>query len=344
MIQVKHNNRIILTGSAGFIASSLGPYLCDRGFTVIGVDNFKCGYEENMLWASQPGPEGIARSFTFIRGCASDDSIRALLRPGDIVIHLGADSSLASNQADPHSSYANNVASTAGLLNASRAAGVSHFIFASTSAIYENTPTKPTREDDLVSPNLIYSLGKKHCEDLVRSFHEVYELPFTILRFYNVFGPHQDALRTQPPLVPYLIDCYSNGKTPVLHSDGSQARDYVYVKDLLRLVGRVLDVGPLNTEINVCSGKTTSVREMVSHVQRTLGVTTEPIYRDPSLLWDKTPALFEGERPFPKSRMCEEVLKFTLGDASKAKALLRWEVEYDAESGIRDILGKVVKS
>jgi UDP-glucose 4-epimerase len=333
--------RIVLTGSAGFIATSLGPYLCDRGYEVIGVDNFKCGYEENMAWSTQPSPNGCKRSFTFVRASASDDAVTALLRRGDIVIHLGAYSCLASNQVNPRDSYANNVASTAGLLNACRVAGVKHFIFASTSAIYENTPTKPTHENDEVSPNLIYSLGKKHCEDLVHSFHQIYELPFTILRFFNVFGPHQDALRTQPPLVPYLIDCLSKGTVPVLHSDGSQARDYVYVKDLLRLVGRVLDVGPLNTEINVCSGKTTTVREMVSHVQRVLGVTTEPIYRDPSLLWDKTPALFQGVHPFPKSRMCEEVLKFSLGDASKAKALLGWETEFDAESGIKDILGKL---
>jgi len=333
--------RIILTGAAGFIGSSVGPFLCDRGFEVIGVDNFMGGRESNLAWTASPGPGGAKRDFTLVRAAAGDAAVAALLRRGDVVVHLGAWTPLPQNQIDPKASYANNVADTAGFLEACRIAGVAHFILASSAALYENTPTspqRPNRESDAVAPNLIYSLGKKHCEDLARSYYEVYGLPFTSLRFFNVFGPHQDAVRKHPPLVPYLIDSLQRGVAPTLHSDGSQSRDFIYVKDLVRLIGRLVDVGPLNTEINVASGKSVTIGEIVAAVQRVLGVTTEPIFRDPALLWDKTPALFEGAHPFPRARMVEEVVKYTLGDAAKAESLLGWTAELGLEDGIRDII------
>jgi len=327
-----------MTGAAGFIGSVLGPFLTDRGHEVVGVDNFLCGYESNVAWAAAPGPGGRARAFTLVRACAGDAATAALVRAGDVVIHLGAISALPANQADPRASYANNVASTAGLLEACRRAGAAHFVLASTSAVYENTPTTPTRESEPIAPNLIYSLGKKHCEDLVRSFHDVYGVPFTTLRFFNVFGPNMDAARTHPPLVPYVIDCLVRGERPVLHSDGTQARDYIYVKDLVRLIGAVLDGGPRNTEVNVASGTTTTVRDIVAAVQRAFGSDVEPVYRDPALLWDKTAALFEGARPFPRARMVEEVVKFSHGDPARAKELLGWEAAFSLQAGVDDIV------
>jgi UDP-glucose 4-epimerase len=185
--------RIVITGVAGFIGSTLAHELCKDGFTVVGVDNFECGYEANLSWVD---PQ--AHKFTLIRASAGDVAVGEALAEGDIVVHFGAISALAVNQEDPGRSYAINVASAAGLLEHCRVKGASHFVFASTSAIYENTSTFPTPESDVVRPNLIYSLGKKHCEELIRSFHEVYGLPYTSLRFFNVYGPHQDGLRTHP--------------------------------------------------------------------------------------------------------------------------------------------------
>jgi nucleoside-diphosphate-sugar epimerase len=325
--------RIVLTGAAGFIGSYLGPRLSDLGHEVLAVDHMLNGYEHNLAWARTPLPCGGTRPVTIVRACAGSSEVAALLHPGDI---LGANSSLASNQVDPRASYA----STAGLLEASRLAGVAHFVFASTSAIYENTLTTPTREGDVVAPNLVYSLGKKHCEDLVRAFRDVYGLPFTILRFFNVFGPHMDGARAQPPLIPYLIDNFAKGVPPILHSDGTQARDYIYVSDLLRLVELLVKAGPLNEAINLASGVTVTVRDIVAAVQRAMAVSVEPVYRAPALLWEGTPGLWAGVRPFPRERMAEEVCKYTLGDPTRAAELLGWRAEVGLEEGIRDILGK----
>lgn len=316
--------RVVITGVAGFVGSLIARELCESGATVVGIDSFVCGYEHNLAWVR---PE---HRFTLHRVCIAKDAavVRGLLEAGDVVLHLAAITALAQNQEDPGASYVNNVASTAALLESARVVGAAHFVFASTSAVYEHALAYPVAEDaPRRAPDLVYSLGKAHCEDLVRAAHGVYGLPYTIMRFFNVFGPGADGARAHPPLVPYLIRELRAGRPPVLHSDGSQRRDYIYVADLTRLMRLLFAHGPLNTEINLCSGRTHSVREIVTVVQAALGgaaAAVEPVYRDPALLWEKADKLWAGARPFPAARMREEVEKYCLGDGARAKALLGW--------------------
>ena len=317
-------HRVFITGVAGFVGSRIARELCEAGGSVVGVDNFVCGYEHNLSWVR---PE---HRFVLHRLCIATDAaaVRALLAPDDVVLHLAAITALAQNQEDPGASYVNNVASTAALLESARIVGAAHFVFASTSAVYEHAATYPVAEDaPRRTPDLIYSLGKAHCEDLVRAAHSVYGLPYTIMRFFNVFGPGADGARTHPPLIPYLICELRAGRPPLLHSDGQQRRDYIYVEDLTRLMRLLFMHGPLNTEINLCSGCTHSVREIVAVVQAALGgaaAAVEPVYRDPALLWEKSGKLWAGARPFPAARMREEVEKYCLGDGARVKALLGW--------------------
>jgi hypothetical protein len=124
--------RVVITGCAGFIGSSLCNHLLNCGKKVIGIDNFVCGYKENM-------DNFIDRqSFEFHEISITDKSLINIIQKDDIVIHLAAISSLASNQENPYFSYNNNVAGTANLLESCRYNGVKYIIFASTSAIYEN--------------------------------------------------------------------------------------------------------------------------------------------------------------------------------------------------------------
>ena len=161
--------RVVITGVAGFIGSNLAAHLVERGRDVLGIDNLVCGYEENLTRArSAAATPSATGTFSFLRASCGDAEAAAALRAGDIVVHLGAISALASNQEAPGPAYANNVASTAGLLEACRLAGVAQVIFASTGALYENTPELPQSEAHVVAPNLIYSLGKKHCVTQMR--------------------------------------------------------------------------------------------------------------------------------------------------------------------------------
>lgn len=314
---------IVVTGSSGFIGSILTKELCHSGFEVIGIDIVPSQFAHNQ--------------FTFIHQSINDPI--TTLQKGDILIHLAAISSLASCQEDPSGAYTNNVSGTAAVLEAARVAGVSHFIFASTSAIYENS-TEPLLSEHSVHPlpTLMYSLGKHHCEDIVRSVNGVYGLPYTILRFFNVFGPGADENRKFPALIPYIIREFTAGRQPILHSNGSQCRDYVYVTDVTELVRTVIRDGPFNDVFNVCSGKSYSVHEIVENIQEAMGTTIQPIYRDPTLLWEKADILWTGEYTFSKQRMTEEVEKTCIGDPSKARSIIGWSAKVSMEKGIRTMI------
>jgi nucleoside-diphosphate-sugar epimerase len=324
--------RVVITGCAGFIGSSLCNHLLNCGKKVIGIDNFVCGYKENM-------DNFIDRqSFEFHEISITDKSLINIIQKDDIVIHLAAISSLASNQENPYFSYNNNVAGTANLLELCRYNGIKYIIFASTSAIYENNDVFPLHEENIVKPNLLYSLGKKHCEELIQSFCDIYGLPYTTLRFFNVYGPNQDGQRKHPPLIPYLIDCYKNNTPPLLHSDGYQKRDYIYIDDMLELFDILLEKDcALNTALNLCSGEVVSVKEIVELVKLNFNSEMEPIYREPELLWEKSKILWEGQYTFSQERMKNEVLKYCIGSTEKTKNLLNWQTTTLLKEGIQKI-------
>ena len=325
---------IVITGVAGFIGFHLAQRLLANGHTVHGVDSFLCGHRvhvERLQAMAKP------YQFTFYEGSAHDSAVAEWFSPETIVVHLAGLSALASNQENPVLSYTNNVAVTAGVLEHCRVKGVKHFIFASTSAVYEHTKQYPSAEDMVVAPDLLYSLGKWHGEELIRSFHGLYHIPYTIFRFFNVYGPHQDCARTHPPLLPYVIDCFRRGVTPVLHSDGTQQRDYVHVEDVVRLMESVMGQAATNDVYNVCTGVTVSVQELVTAIQAELHTRLSPVYRPAYLLWEKSPTLWTGERSFPLARMEEEVNKFSRGDPRKARERLGFEASITWQEGIRKL-------
>jgi nucleoside-diphosphate-sugar epimerase len=323
--------RIVVTGAAGFIGSRLCETLIDMNIDIVAIDNLCCGYINNI---SKDTLEN--KRFSFHNVSINDKSIKTLIKKDDIIIHLAAISSLASNQEDPTFSYNNNISGTLNILEISRIVGVKHFIFSSTSAIYENTTTFPLKETDTTSPNLIYSIGKKHCEELIKSYYEIYGLQYSILRFFNVYGPKQDSERTHPALVPYLIKCFSKNEVPLLHSNGEQKRDYVFIDDIISLFKKLIVHSPINDIINVSSGKVISVKEIVELIKNYYTTSNiNPVYRDPVLLWEKATTLWEGELPFSKERMTQEVEKYTLGSIEKAQLLLGWKAETTMSDGLR---------
>jgi UDP-glucose 4-epimerase len=322
--------RIILTGVAGFIGSHFLEYFLKNGYEVVGIDNLKYGYKKYIDWALQDYPK-----FTFFTLSIGDSEILNIIKEGDIVFHLAAISSLASNQENPAYSYTNNVVGTINLLEACRKKGCKHFIFASTSAVYENSVKFPLTEYEDNKPDLIYSLGKLHAEQCIQSYHSVYGLPYTILRFFNVYGSRQDALRTHPPLIPYLIHCFKNNITPMLHSDGNQKRDYVHVEDIEKLVDKLLKIGPLNTTFNVCSETTITVKEIVDVIKEYANSNITPIYRDPCLLWEKSEQLWQGYYAFSKDRMKSEVEKYTIGSSNKTREYLNWTATIDMREALK---------
>jgi UDP-glucose 4-epimerase len=319
--------RIIITGAAGFIGSTLCQFFHRYPvfeFDVVGIDNMKYGAQlDNLKWC-----EHIVERWTFIEADVCDAQMFNIIKPDDIVIHCAAIAPLPTNQEQPYLSVCNNIGGTVNLLEACRRNGAKHFLFASTSAVYENNTTFPLHETDpILPPTLLYCSGKKYAEEVIESYYKLYNLPYTIFRFFNVYGPHHDCLRKNPPLIGYLVSEMLAGRRPLLHSNGTQARDYIYVDDVVALIDKCinnLDIARSKT-YNICSNKTCSVRDIVQHVQTILGTQhIEPIYRDSKLIWEKNVALFEGHYPIKDEVIEHEVTKYSLGSYVSAQDDFGW--------------------
>lgn len=326
--------RVVVTGCAGFIGSLLSKKLVESGFFVVGIDNMSYGYEDNLSWS-----HNISK-FIFHKIDVLSESFIDIVKKDDIVIHCAGIAPLPINQEYPMKSIQNNVAGTANVLEACRIKGSKHFILASTSAVYENSKTFPSKESDPVHPTLLYSLGKKWCEELCESYSVNYNLPYTILRFFNVYGPHHDCLRKNPPLIAYIQQCFQKGVQPLLHSNGKQKRDYIYIDDLLDLILRILvNLEKANTKTyNICSGETISVEEIVKQIQDCMNVQTQPIYREPRLLWQQNTHLWTGEFPILPAVVEKEVVKYSEGDFTQASIDFGWTPKTSFKVGLMTTL------
>jgi nucleoside-diphosphate-sugar epimerase len=322
--------RILLTGAAGGIGSTLGYYLHKKGHQLTLVDNLRNGYSENLLIGKKTFGD------FYNQDIRDPQLVDKLIDLYDCIIHLAAITALPDCESGVSDTIHTNVAGTANIMECARKWNVPHVIFASTSAIYENNKEQIFTENLEVNPRLWYSLSKKMAEEVCESYRINYGMNITTLRFFNVFGPRQDIHRKNPPLLNYLVREIKQGKQPVLHSTGEQARDYIHVDDVVKLIDLCLEKKP-NDTFNVCTGSLLSVNQIVKYVCETFDSSITPIYREASKLWDTYPDLFSGDYPLDKQIVAKETNKYSKGSYQKAKELLGWEPNTDLESLIKKV-------
>jgi UDP-glucose 4-epimerase len=332
--------KILITGAAGFIGSQLAYNLWKNGNEVVLIDNFSYGFEDNLIFEEHDFRKEIQR----IDVCNTDKLNEIFERESfDYVYHIAAITPLPDCQNNPIMAMNVNVSGTVNVLESSRKYGVKNVIFASTSAIYENCKTFPTREFDVVQPSLIYSSSKFCAEQMCKSYSDVYGMNITVLRFANVYGPHIDCLRTQPPVVGYITRELYYNRIPVLHSTGEQRRDFIYVDDLIDLAVKVKDNNGFDI-FNVSSNETHSINELYRCIVKAMNrEDVEPIYKEPSHYWINYPELYEGAYPIRNDILNNEVNKYTLCDNSKAYEKYKWKPRVSFEEGVARTVEFAVK-
>lgn len=323
--------KILVTGAAGQIGSGLAKLLIEKEHKLTLCDNLRNGYVNNL----KVDEELIAPFYKV--DIATEELSDWCGDQYDAIIHLAAITSLPDCESNPLETLRINVSGTANVLEFARRYNVPHVIFASTSAVYENTDAEVFTEDLKVNPRLYYSLSKKMAEEVVQSYRENYGLKVTTLRFFNVFGPDGDQTRPNPPLLNFVVRELKKGVAPVLSGDGEQVRDFIWVNDVVSMLELCLEKQP-NDVFNVCTGVTVSVNQVATWVAEALGMEHLGLSHKPAQeLWSRYPAMFDGEYPLNKEVVAKETTRYSKGSYQKAKEVLGWEPNTDIESLVKKV-------
>jgi UDP-glucose 4-epimerase len=248
--------RALVTGGAGFIGSHLVDALLARGDAVSVVDDLSSGRREHV-------PDGVPLHVTDIAaiGGAMEEE-----RP-DVVFHLAAQVDVRKSVADPAHDARANVAGTASVLEAARAAGAARVLFASTGgALYGESVPLPTPEDAQLAPFSPYGASKAAAETYLALYTRLHGLSTMALRFGNVYGPRQDP-HGEAGVIAIFAGAAAEGRPVTIYGDGTQTRDYVYVGDVVS--GFLAAAGSVATgAVNIGTGVETSVLELAETIGR----------------------------------------------------------------------------
>ena len=330
---------ILITGAAGFIGSQLAYKFIKENHNVTLIDNMSYGHKDNLMF------DDIDLNTNLIEIDIRDRcSLEALFSDMnfDYVYNIAGIAPLPDCQSDPCEAIDVNVNGFVNILELSRTFGVKTVIQASTNAMYENCTRFPTFEDDFPLPTLIYPNTKYCAERFAQSYCDTYGMNVCCVRFANVYGPHVDCLRKQPPFVGYLIRELYYDRTPVFHSNGKQSRDYVYVDDLTDLLEKVQSCKGFDA-VNCSNNKSYSVRDIYDIAQNIMNKHIPAEYVDSSNYWKKYPELYIGSYSIKPEVLDHEVNKYSLCDNTHGFTKYNWKPKIGIEEGMKRMIKYTVK-
>ncbi|MGQ9625596.1 MAG: NAD-dependent epimerase/dehydratase family protein [Anaerolineae bacterium] len=262
--------KVLITGGAGFIGSHTTEALLKRGDEVVCLDNFNDYYDPNRKRknvAHFRDSKGYALYEADIRDAPALEEIFAREKV-DKVLHIAAMAGVRYSLQRPALYAQVNVEGTVNVLECARRFGVREFIFASSSSVYGARSQAPFREDDPVErPISPYAATKRAAELLVYTYHHLYGLKCTILRFFTVYGPWG-----RPDMAPYLFTkAIYEGTELFMFGDGTSRRDYTYIDDIVSGVVAALDSGLDFEIINLGNSQTIGLRDFIALLEELLG-------------------------------------------------------------------------
>ncbi len=264
-------SRVLVTGGAGFIGSHLAERLLDRGDGVVVLDNFDAFYDPAIKRRNVAAAAGHP-AYELVEGDIRDDAALERLFAAqrfDAVVHLAARAGVRPSIAEPALYTSVNLDGTTRLLEACRRHGVTRFVFGSSSSVYGNNKKVPFSEDDPVDhPISPYAATKKAGEVLCHAHHHLFGIRVACLRFFTVYGPRQ-----RPEMAIHkFARLLAEGAEIDQYGDGSSARDYTYVADIIDGILRALDRCAGYHVWNLGGSRTITLRELIEKIAAGLGV------------------------------------------------------------------------
>lgn len=304
-------SRVLITGVAGFIGSSLARALLLEGATVRGLDNFSSGKMQNL--------EGINDQVELIRADLVDtDAVQAACRDCDYIFHQAAVPSVPISVQDPVGTTRPNLDGTLCVLEAARKAGVKRLMYAASSAAYGESPELPKHERMMPEPISPYAVQKLAGEHFIASYARCYGLDAVALRYFNIFGPRQDPSSPYSGVLAIFITKMLAGEMPAIYGDGSTSRDFTYIDNV---VGANLRVAKTSANVagrvfNIATGKSTTLLQAFEEIKRVTG--------------------YSGDVSFRPER--EGDIKHSLADISLARSTFGYEVVTNFTEGLEQTI------
>lgn len=253
---------VLVTGAAGFIGSHLCRQCLDRGDAVVGVDSFTTYYDPRHKYANL---DGMAENplWTFIEGDLVEMDLASTIEGIDVVYHLAAQPGVRASWGETFEAYTHsNVTALQKLLEACKHSAVERFVFASSSSVYGDAETLPTREDTPLQPISPYGATKALGEHLCRLYHRSFALPIVMLRYFTVYGPHQ-----RPDMAFNRLIAAALRREPItIYGDGAQTRDFTFVEDAVAGTIAAGERGRPGAVYNLGGGARTSMNEVLEMI------------------------------------------------------------------------------
>jgi nucleoside-diphosphate-sugar epimerase len=300
----------LVTGGAGFIGSNLVGEILRRGERARVLDSLRTGRRENL--------RDVASRIEWIEGDVRDPAVAARAVAGmDYVVHLAALVSVEQSIEEPLLAHSVNAEGTLVLLEAARRAGVRRVVYAGSASAYGDDPELPKRETMPAAPLSPYAASKLAGEHYARASWACFGLETVVVRYFNVYGPSQDPASPYAAVIPRFLTAALTGGSPTVFGDGKQTRDFCYVEDAVRatLAAREAHRAP-GRVINVASGATHDLLEVIERLSAALGRPITPIFMPPR----------SGD------------IRHSSADISVARELLGFEARVSLEEGLRRTL------
>jgi UDP-N-acetylglucosamine 4-epimerase len=292
----------LVTGAAGFIGSNLVQKLLELDQNVVGLDNFSTGKRENVF-----------KTIKFIEGdIRSLETCREAVKGVDVVLHQAALGSVPRSIERPLATHDNNVNGFLNMLVATRDAGIPRLVFASSSAVFGDDPVLPKVEERIGQAASPYGLSKHINELYAKVFAYNYGFEWIGLRYFNVFGPRQDADGAYASVIPAWIGALLRGESAYINGDGSCARDFCHVDNVVQMNLRAAttqDAAAVNQPYNVAHGEITSLTELFDTIR--------------ALLVKRVPSLKGVRAVYREARRGD--IQLSRADIGKAQRLLGYE-------------------
>jgi UDP-glucuronate 4-epimerase len=302
--------KYLVTGCAGFIGSHVSQRLLNEGHQVVGIDNLN-NYYDPRIKGDNVAELLVNDNFVFYKIDVTDFAKLTDIfdKEGlDRIIHLAARAGVRASIEEPRLYTLSNVNGTVNLLELAQRYKIKNFVFASSSSVYGERNNVPFHEDDEIKPISPYAATKKAGELLGHTYHSLYGLQFTALRFFNVYGP-----KARPDQATYkFIKAMMSDDTITVYGDGSSLRDYTFVHDIVRgiLLAAEKELG--YEVINLGGSSPVKLMDFIETFEKVIG--------------KKAKRKHIGEQAGDVSQ--------TYADTAKAKQLLGWETETNLEQGL----------